>query len=222
VTSTQEPTRTERAAVELYWVPLGAGGARIVRLNGRAYEAVHARLEGRTAMDLYHCALQVRVPEGRFSIELTPVPDVHGAARGVVGEGPVGSRLLGRFRVFRYELRCWREGTIPDLRYAVGGPRTLTDDPALARAVLRSTAAAPTLVWGRDELRTGEMWNSNSVIAWVLASSGVPLAAAAPPPRGRAPGWRAGLVVARRGQPERSVSSTRPSSATSIISANDV
>jgi hypothetical protein len=222
VTSTQEPTREERAAVDLYWVPLGAGGARIVRVNGRAYEAVHARLEGRTAMDLYHCALEVRIPEGRFSIELTPVPDPHGATRGVVREGPVGSRHLGRFRVFRYELRCWRDGTIPDLRYAVGGPRTLTDDPDLARAVVDHTAAAPALVWGRDERRTGEMWNSNSVIAWVLATSGVPLTAAAPPPRGRAPGWRAGLVVARRDQAVRSVSSTSPSSATSIISANDV
>jgi hypothetical protein len=28
-------------------------------------------------------------------------------------------------------------------------------------------------VWGRDELATGEMWNSNSMIAWTLARSGI-------------------------------------------------
>jgi hypothetical protein len=27
----------------------------------------------------------------------------------------------------------------------------------------------PTLVWGRDELRAGEMWSSNSVVSWLLA-----------------------------------------------------
>ena len=33
----------------------------------------------------------------------------------------------------------------------------------------------PTLAWGRDGLNVGEMWNSNSVIAWVLVRSGVDL-----------------------------------------------
>jgi hypothetical protein len=42
------------------------------------------------------------------------------------------------------------------------------------------------------------MWNSNSVIAWVIARSGVDAELIQPPERGRAPGWRAGLVVARR------------------------
>jgi hypothetical protein len=51
------------AAVELYWLPLGAGG-HFVRLNGRVYEALAARLQRRLACDLYHSALQIQVPEG--------------------------------------------------------------------------------------------------------------------------------------------------------------
>ena len=50
--------------VDLYWLPLGAGG-HSVRLNGRVYEAVAARLERRPPCDLYHSALEVHVPEGR-------------------------------------------------------------------------------------------------------------------------------------------------------------
>jgi hypothetical protein len=58
----------------------------------------------------------------------------------------------------------------------------------------------PTPVWGRDEFETGEMWNSNSVISWVLTRSGIDLASVHPPPGGRAPGWHAGMVVAARGE----------------------
>jgi hypothetical protein len=54
----------------------------------------------------------------------------------------------------------------------------------------------PTPTWGRDEFRTGEMWNSNSVVSWVLTSSGVPLRGVEPPRGGRAPGWHAGIVIA--------------------------
>jgi hypothetical protein len=42
------------------------------------------------------------------------------------------------------------------------------------------------------------MWNSNSVIAWVLATAGVDVDAVRPPDGGRAPGWDAGVAVARR------------------------
>jgi hypothetical protein len=45
------------------------------------------------------------------------------------------------------------------------------------------------------------MWNSNSVIAWLLARSGLPTDVIRPPAGGRAPGWQAGLVMARRQQP---------------------
>jgi hypothetical protein len=53
-------------------------------------------------------------------------------------------------------------------------------------------------VWGRDDLKTGDMWNSNSVTAWLIARSGMNTESIAPPAEGRAPGWQAGLVVARR------------------------
>ena len=72
--------------VDLYWLPLGAGG-HCVRLNGRVYEAVAARLEQRAACSLYHAALEVHAPDGRFVIEQTPVPNRNGDERGVVATG---------------------------------------------------------------------------------------------------------------------------------------
>jgi hypothetical protein len=45
------------------------------------------------------------------------------------------------------------------------------------------------------------MWNSNSVVAYVLARAGVDAEDLAPPGNGRAPGWRAGLTVAGNPQP---------------------
>jgi hypothetical protein len=68
--------------------------------------------------------------------------------------------------------------------------------------VLEAVREVPTPVWGRDELGTGEMWNSNSVIAWVISRSGIDGESVHPPAGGRAPGWGAGLVVARREQAE--------------------
>ena len=188
------------ASVDLYWLPLGAGG-HFVRLNGRAYEALMARIERRPARDLYHSALQVQLPEATFVVEQTPVPDRRGTERGVVAAGAVGSRWAARFRVFRYEIRLWRDGHIPDVAEAVDSPRRLTGDERRARRLLDVVAHVPTPVWGRDELGTGEMWNSNSVIAWVIASSGIDAGWIRPPAGGRAPGWRAGLEVARRHDP---------------------
>jgi hypothetical protein len=42
------------------------------------------------------------------------------------------------------------------------------------------------------------MWNSNSLVSWLLARSGLDVGAVELPAGGRAPGWRAGIVVARR------------------------
>jgi hypothetical protein len=157
-----------------------------------------ARIERRPACDLYHSALQVHVPQATFVIEQTPVPDLSGKQRGVVAGGAVGSRRAGRFRIFRYEIRLWQNGHIPDVAEAVDSPRRLTTDEDRARRVLDVVAQVPTPVWGRDELGTGEMWNSNSVIAWVIATSGIETESIRPPAGGRAPGWQAGLDVARR------------------------
>ena len=66
-----------RSGIDLYWLPLGAGG-HSVRLNGRVYETVAARLQRRQPRDLYHAALEVRLPEGRFVIEQAPVRDADG------------------------------------------------------------------------------------------------------------------------------------------------
>ena len=185
------------SGIDLYWLPLGAGG-NSVRLNGRVFEAVVSRLERRTACDLYHSALVVSAPSGRFVIEQAPVRDNDGAKRGVVAEGPVGSRLAGRFRTFRYEVRRWRDGVIPDIAEAVASPQVLSDDPNEAQRLLDLVPAVPTAVWGRDELDAGEMWNSNSLTSWLLERSGLDTDSIQPPVGGRAPGWDAGLVVARR------------------------
>jgi hypothetical protein len=182
--------------VELYWLPLGAGG-HSVRLNGRVFEAVVSRLEGRRSHDLYHSALIVRLREASYVIEQAPVWSC-AAEHGVLSEGAVGSTWLRRFPLFRYELRCWRDGVIPDILEAVESPQRLTDDLAAARRVLELTPSVPTAVWGRDELHAGEMWNSNSVISWLIVRAGLPVDRAHLPVNGRAPGWNAGLVVARR------------------------
>jgi hypothetical protein len=181
--------------VDLYWIPLGAG-ARVVRFSGKLYEALMAGVGRRPRRALFHSALVVNLPEGRFTIEMTPVPDALGAARGVVAEGPVGLRGLGRLRMFRYEVRRWREGCIPDVDAAIGSPVRVVEDLSTARRVLDELSAIPTPVWGRDELGAGEMWNSNSVVAWALTRSGVDLSTIHPPDHGRAPGWDAGIVVA--------------------------
>jgi hypothetical protein len=193
-----EPDRD--LGVDLYWLPLGAGG-HSVRLNGRVYEAVAARLGHRPTCDLYHSALVVHAPEGRFVIEQAPVRDANGAERGVTAEGAVGARWAGRLRIFRYEVRRWRDGVIPDVAEAVGGPQRLTGDPHQAQRLLDLVPSVPTPVWGRDEFGVGEMWNSNSLISWLIARSGM-AAEAIPLPAGeRAPGWEAGIAIAHRDAP---------------------
>ena len=183
--------------VDLYWLPLGAGG-RFVRLNGRVYEWLAARRDRRPRAALYHSALVVDAPEGRFTIESAPLRAADGPERGVVAEGAVGSRWAGWLRIFRYELRFWRDGVIADIAEAVDSPRHLTSDPECARALLALAREVPTPVWGRDEFHAGEMWNSNSFIAWLIACSGLETDDIEPPRGGRAPGWGAGLVVAHR------------------------
>jgi hypothetical protein len=189
--------QTEPARIDLFWIPLGAGGSGFVRLNGRIYEGIRARMEGRRPGAIYHTALQVHTTTGRFVVEtMWPSPDLDIGARGVVAEGAVFSRRLARFRTFRYEVRCWREGILPDAGDAVDGPQTVSTNAATAGRLLELADEVPPLVWGRDQLRTGEMWNSNSVISWLLVRSGVPMADIAAPGQGRAPGWDAGLAIA--------------------------
>lgn len=135
---------------------------------------------------------------------MTPIPAHGDPNRGVVAEGVVGTRWARPFRVFRYEVHRWRNGTIPDVACAVESPTQLSNDPAVAARLLELVLSIPTPVWGRNELRAGEMWNSNSVSSWLLSRGGIDTDPIRPPQRGRAPGWDAGPAVARRADPARS------------------
>ena len=182
--------------LELLWIPLGAG-QHVVRISGRIYEAMVALVRRRPRCDLYHSALAVSVPDGRYVIEMTPVIDTHGSQRGVVAEGPVGLRSAGRLRIFRYEIRCWLNGMIPDQQEAKSRT-TIPLDSLTAKKLLTLVPSVPTSVWGRDELGVDDMWNSNSVTSWLLCASGIDLRQFALPPGGRAPGWNAGIAAAER------------------------
>jgi hypothetical protein len=190
-------TETPHARVLLYWLPLGAGD-HCVHANGRVYEAVLARYERRPVCDLYHSALEVELDTDSFVIESAPAWGSRESERGVVCVGPVGLSWLGRSRFFRYEVRRWRNGVIPDAAAAVGGPVVVPTVRVKVERLLELVPHFPTATWGRDELRAGEMWNSNSLIAWLLAASGHDVDPLRPPASGRAPGWSAGLVVAAR------------------------
>jgi len=161
-------TTPDEAYLDLWWLPLGAGG-HVVRWNGRIYERLRA----------------------------APVWSERAPGRGVQVEGPVGSRRLGGLRAFRYEVRCWPEGRIPDADEAVDSPVRITEEPGRVEAVLALVARCPAYTWGRDELHCGDMWNSNSLVAWLLAATGEDMAGVRPPSGGRAPGWDAGLTLAR-------------------------
>jgi hypothetical protein len=148
--------------------------------------------------DLYHSALEVRVDGERFVIEMAPIFDAPPEQRGVVAQGAVGARWAGRSKLFRYGIRRWRDGRIPDVAEAVDSPRRLSDEAVVARRVLELVPSVPTPVWGRDELGAGDMWNSNSVISWLIVRSGLEVGSIQPPAGGRAPGWDAGIVAANR------------------------
>ena len=182
-------------AVDLYWIPLGAD-AHVVRVTGKLFEAASAFIQGRARWRSLPLSAE-RPRSGRALRDRTGArSDRNGVARGVVAEGPVGARWAGRFRLFRYEIRRWHDGDIPDIRPQSAVPCAL---PAI---LLRSTSSTSCR---RYRLRcgvatsslTGEMWNSNSVVSWVLAR-GVDAAMVHPPAGVRAPGWHAGVINAAR------------------------
>ncbi|AUG30937.1 MULTISPECIES: hypothetical protein [Microbacterium] len=183
---------------DLWWLPVGAGGRVVVRTS-RWWESLRALRARRAPRPLFHAALEVFDGEAGYVIEMTPAWGGPVGPRGVVAEGPVGSRRLGGSRLFRYEIRCWKDGVIPDRRWAVEPPRRLALSPAAAGALIARVGRAPRFVWGRDPFGIGDMWNSNSLIAWLLEGSGIDTAEIAPPRGGDAPGWRCGAVAARRG-----------------------
>ncbi len=167
----------------------------MVRHTSRWWEWTHAALARRKPQLLLHAALEISVDDGHYVIEVAPEWSGPRVARGVVATGPVGLRFLGRSTLFRYEVRCWPGGRIPDRSWAV---RTsiLSENDATARLLLRRIPEVPTLTWGRNVLDTGDMWNSNSVVSWLLTVSGIAAVDLERPDGGRAPGWVAGVAMA--------------------------
>jgi hypothetical protein len=103
---------SESTSTGFRWVPVGTSCA-LMDVSTRRFEAT---LQRRPRYEIYHSGLEVFVPEGRYTIEQTPA-SAHGEQRGVVGIGPIGAEWLGgRVRMFRYELRRWRDGVIPDIQ----------------------------------------------------------------------------------------------------------
>lgn len=182
--------------VDLWWLPLGAGGAAVVGASGRAFETVAAARAHRKPQPLFHSALQVRLDGAHTLIEMTPAwgPAAHPAD--TVATGPVGLRVLGRSPLFRYEVHRWPGGIIADLTEAVESPRRLSVDRRRAELLLSLAPSFPSATWGRDPGHVGDMWNSNSLTSWLLARSGHDLSEVGPPRGGRAPGWAAGLAEA--------------------------
>jgi hypothetical protein len=77
-------------------------------------------------------------------------------------------------------------------------PGEESTDRALARGQDPGKAMlVPILVWGRDEMKAGEMWNSNSIISWMIARIGLNADSIEPPAGGRAPGWAEPLLTTR-------------------------
>lgn len=180
----------------LWWLPVGAGGHVVIHTS-RWWELLRALREDRRPRPLFHAALELFDGESSYVIEMAPAWGGPAGTRGVVAVGPVGLRLLGASRLFRYEVRCWRGGAIPDKDWAVGPPRRIGLSPSAARDLLARVREVPLLVWGRDPFAIADMWNSNSLISWLLESVRVDATQFTPPGEGCAPGWRTGIVAAR-------------------------
>jgi hypothetical protein len=71
------------ATVDLYWIPLGAGG-HCVGFNGRVFEAIEAARRHRRRCDLYHAALVVELNGDRYTIEDTATVKVDWALDGPI------------------------------------------------------------------------------------------------------------------------------------------
>lgn len=181
--------------IDLWWIPVGAGGHVVIHTS-RWWESLRALRARRRARPLFHAALDVFDGANQYVIEMTPAWGHSSGPRGVVAHGPVGTRCFGASRFFRYEIRCWEGGVIPDRAWAVGPPTCFPLSRADARALLEHVASAPALPWGRDVFGIRDMWNSNSLISWLLQSSGIDAGRLVPPAGGDAPGWDSGVAAA--------------------------
>lgn len=197
--SRHQPDNSHRPGIMLWWLPVGAGApTRLSQIGSGWWERIQARRGQREPQQLFHAALEVFTTDGRFIIEMAPEwSDPHIQVRGVIARGPVVFRFLGRSKLFRYEVRCWADGELSDREWAVGGPVTVSQDDAEANTLLNCIDDVPLLTWGRVVDPTEDMWNSNSVVSWLLVMTGIDASGLVPPAGGRAPGWAAGIAVAQ-------------------------
>lgn len=195
------------AHADVWWLPVGAGGHVVVHTS-RWWEQLRARRARRRPQPLFHAALELFDGDIRYVIEMTPAWGNRVGERGVVATGPVCARWLGASRFFRYEVRCWRDGRIPDREWAVDAPHRIRLSRHDAGDLRDRVRRVPTLTWGRDALHVQDMWNSNSLVSWLLETAGVDAALITPPLGGSAPGWSSGIAAARRA--EDGAATTRP------------
>ncbi|MFW2514238.1 hypothetical protein ACNI3K_10720 [Demequina sp. SO4-13] len=191
--STDDAAERDRAT--LLWLPVGADGHVVIHTSAW-WERWRAAVERRSPAPLFHAAMELRLAGVPAVIEMAPAWGAGSGDRGVLATGPVGLGWLGRSRFFRYEVRCWAYGAIPDRAWAVGEPIVLTSDAGTITRMLTSVGSVPTLTWGRPVPGAGDMWNSNSLISWVIGSAGL-RTDREPPDGGRAPGWAAGAHLVR-------------------------
>ena len=184
------------AHVDLWWLPVGAGGHVVIHTS-RLWERWNAFRERRAPRPLFHAALEVHVDGRRIVIEMAPAWGSGSGSAGVVATGPVGARFLEALRLFRYEIRCREDGVLPDRAHAPEPPIQMPVAVATAREIPELLRTVPHHVWGRDALGIGDMWNSNSLVAWLLETSGIGTSGLRPPADGAAPGWLTGVVAAR-------------------------
>ena len=71
------------AAVDLHWIPLGAGDAPSASTGGSSRPSKRRASIGSEAA-LYHAVLVVELTGDRYAIELAPSPDADGAGRGAL------------------------------------------------------------------------------------------------------------------------------------------
>src|ERR687892_65226 len=103
-------------------------------------------------------------------------------------------------------------GTVASYRYGrtIRGhyPYVATRQSILDSATQVQAVAVSHLRHARRAAKAGQRrLHGAGLIAWVTARSGLETEAIQPPPGGRAPGWQAGLVVARRQDEEAARSS---------------
>lgn len=60
-----------KAEIRLWWLPVGAGGHVVIHTS-RWWEHWHALREGRSPRPLFHAALEILAPAGRYAVEMAP------------------------------------------------------------------------------------------------------------------------------------------------------